>query len=127
VTAVRQAVRQTFLALSVRNYRLYFIGQVISVSGTWMQSIALALLVLSDRLHGTGVDVGVTTALQFVPMLVFGSFGGLVADRVNKRRLLFVTQGSAAVLALTLGLLTAVGTGPSPCGRCTSWRSRSAW
>jgi MFS family permease len=110
VTAVRQAVRQTFRALSVRNFRLYFIGQVVSVSGTWMQTIALALLVLSDRLHGTGFDVGLVTALQFLPMLLFGSFGGLTADRVNKRRLLFVTQSSAGALALCLGLLTALGT-----------------
>ena len=103
MTAVRRAARQTFQALQVRNFRLYFIGQVISVSGTWMQSVALALLVLSDRLHGTGVDVGLVTALQFLPMLLFGSFGGLIADRVDKRRLLFVTQGAAGVLALALG------------------------
>ena len=65
---------------------------------------------LSDRLHGTGVDVGVVTALQFVPMLLVGSFGGLIADRVDKRRLLLVTQSCAAALALSLGLLTAFGT-----------------
>jgi MFS family permease len=110
VTAIGQATRRTFLALRVRNFRLYFIGQVISVSGTWMQTIALALLVLSDRLHGTGFDVGIVTALQFVPLLLFASWGGLIADRVDKRHLLFVTQGSAGVLALMLGLLTAFGT-----------------
>ena len=103
-------MRRTFRALSVRNFRLYFVGQVISVSGTWMQSIALALLVLSDRLHGNGFDVGVTTALQFLPMLLVGSFGGLVADRVDKRRLLFATQASAGALALVLGVMTATGT-----------------
>ncbi len=110
MTAVRRAMHQTFRALQVRNFRLYFTGQVISVSGTWMQSIALALLVLSDRIHGTGFDVGVVTALQFVPMLLVGSFGGLIADRVDKRKLLVVTQSSAAALALILGLLTALGT-----------------
>ena len=110
MSAVRAAARQTFQALSVRNYRLYFTGQVISVSGTWMQTVALALLVLSSELHGNGFDVGIVTALQFLPMLLFGSFGGLTADRLDKRRLLFVTQGAAAALALALGLLTALGT-----------------
>jgi MFS family permease len=110
VSAVQAAVRQTFLALRVRNYRLYFTGQAISVSGTWMQTIALALLVLSDRVHGNGFDVGVVTALQFVPMLLLGSWGGLIADRVDKRRLLFFTQGSAGFLAMSLGVLTALGT-----------------
>ena len=109
MTAVRRALHQTFRALSVRNFRLYFIGQVVSVSGTWMQTIALALLVLSDRLHGTGFDVGLVTALQFVPMLLVGSFGGLIADRVDKRRLLLVTQSAAAALAMSLGLLVALG------------------
>jgi MFS family permease len=109
VTAVRRALHQTFRALSVRNFRLYFTGQVVSVSGTWMQTIALGLLVLSDRVHGTGFDVGVVTALQFVPMLLVGSFGGLIADRVDKRKLLLITQSCAAVLAFSLGMLTALG------------------
>ena len=105
MTPVRNTVRRTFQAVGVRNFRLYFIGQVISVSGTWMQNVALALLILKV-LHGTGVNVGVMTALQFVPMLLFGSFGGLVADRVDKQRLIFVTQGTAGALALVLGVLT---------------------
>lgn len=104
------AAGKTFRALSVRNYRLYFVGQVVSVSGTWMQTVALALLVLSSKLHGTGVDVGIVTALQFLPMLLFGTWGGLAADRLDKRRLLFATQTSAAVLALCLGILTLIGT-----------------
>lgn len=106
---IRQAGAQTFRALQVRNFRLYFAGQVVSVSGTWMQTVALALLVLSDHLHGNGVDVGVATALQYVPMLLLGTWGGVVADRVDKRRLLVVTQTSAGLLALTLALLTASG------------------
>jgi MFS family permease len=105
VSAVRAAAGRTFQSLRVRNYRLYFTGQVISVSGTWMQTVAQAYLVLSV-LHGNGVAIGVTTALQFVPMLFLASWGGLVADRVDKRRLLLVTQGAAAVLALSLGVLT---------------------
>jgi MFS family permease len=104
VTRVRGAARKTFAALSVRNYRLYFTGQVISVSGTWMQMVAQTYLILFV-LHGTGVDVAIATGLQFVPMLFFGTFGGLIADRVDKRRMLYATQGSAGVLALTLGIL----------------------
>jgi MFS family permease len=109
VTRLRRAGEQTFRALRVRNFRLYFLGQVVSVSGTWMQTVALGLLLLSSRLHGNGFDVGAATALQYVPMLLFGAWGGLVADRVNKRHLLFVTQGSAGVLALALALLTGFG------------------
>jgi MFS family permease len=109
MTHVRATLQRTFGALGVRNYRLYFSGQVVSVSGTWMQTIAQIWLVLVV-LHGTGFDVGAVTALQFVPMLLFGTFGGLVVDRFDKRRLLFFTQGSAAVLAVLLALLTFSGT-----------------
>lgn len=103
---LRQVGAKTFSALRVRNFRLYFIGQVVSVSGTWMQTVALGLLILSDHLHGNGLDVGVATALQYLPMLLFGTLGGVVADRVDKRRLLVVTQAAAALLALALALLT---------------------
>ena len=103
VTRLRLAAGKTFRALEVRNYRLYFFGQVVSVSGTWMQSVALGWLVL--RLTGSGIDLGLVTALQFLPMLLLGSWGGLVADRVDKRRVLFCTQSFAAALALVLGLL----------------------
>jgi MFS family permease len=109
VSPVGRAARRTFVALRVRNYRLYFVGQVISASGTWMHAVALGLLVLSDRLHGTGLDVGLVVALQFLPILLFGSWGGLVVDRMDKRRLLYVTQTSAGLLALTLGLLVVQG------------------
>ncbi len=105
---LRRAGAQTFRALHVRNFRLYFIGQVVSVSGTWMQTVALGLLILSHQLHGNGFDVGAATALQYLPILVLGTWGGVIADRVDKRRLLVVTQMSAGVLALTLGLLTAL-------------------
>jgi MFS family permease len=103
---IRQAGAQTFRALRIRNFRLYFVGQVISVSGTWMQTVALGLLILSDQLRGNGFDVGAATAVQYLPMLLFGTWGGVVADRVDKRRLLVVTQAGAGVLALVLGLLT---------------------
>ncbi len=101
---VREAGRRTFRALSVRNYRLYFTGQVISVSGTWMQTVAQAYLILFP-LHGTGLDVAIATSLQFLPLLLLGPFGGLIADRLDKRKVLYATQGSAGVLALVLGLL----------------------
>ena len=101
---VREAGRRTFRALSVRNYRLYFTGQVISVSGTWMQTVAQAYLILFP-LHGTGLDVAIATSLQFLPMLLLGPFGGLVADRLDKRKVLYCTQASAGILALIFGLL----------------------
>jgi len=100
----------TFRSLKVRNYRIYFTAQVISVSGTWMQTVAQAWLVLHLAAPSEqGVDLGLVTALQFLPMLLFGTYGGLIADRLDKRRLLYATQSSAGVLALALGLLTALG------------------
>src|SRR6202142_3462187 len=110
MSPIGRAARQTFQALRVRNYRLYFFGQVISASGTWMHAVALGLLVLSDRLHGNGFNVGLVTALQFLPMLLLGSWGGLIVDRVDKRRLLYVTQTVSGLLAAALGILVAMGT-----------------
>jgi len=107
MTRLRRATRYTFRAMSVRNYRLYFVGQLISTTGTWMQSIAQAWLVL--QLTGSGVALGITTALQFTPMLLAGAWGGVVADRVDKRRLLVCTQLAAGLLALVLGLVTVLG------------------
>jgi MFS family permease len=101
---LREARRRTFRALTVRNYRLYFTGQVISVSGTWMQMVAQTYLILY-RLHGTGVDVAIATGLQFLPLLLLGPFGGLIADRLDKRKVLYCTQSPAGVLALVLGVL----------------------
>ena len=107
MSPLTRAARQTFKALRVRNYRLFFVGQIISASGTWMHAVALGLLVLSDQLHGNGFNVGLVTALQFLPMLLLGSWGGLIVDRVDKRRLLYVTQSASGVLALALGILVA--------------------
>lgn len=97
------AIRTTFAALGVRNFRLYFIGQIVSVSGAWMQRVAQAWLVLD--LTGSGTAVGALTALQFLPLLLAAPFGGVIADSVDKRRLLFVTQSLAGMTAATLGLL----------------------
>jgi MFS family permease len=115
VTRFRRVANTTFQALHTRNYRLYFTGQIISVSGTWMQSVALAWLVVHylAPVSQRGIDLGITLALQFLPMLLFGAWGGLVADRVDKRRLLVTTQTSAGCLALLLGLLVLVGHGPA--------------
>jgi MFS family permease len=107
MTRLWRAARVTFRSMSVRNYRLYFAGQLISTTGTWMQSIAQAWLVL--QITGSGVALGVTVALQFLPVLLVGAWGGLVADRVDKRRLLVATQAAAGVLALVLGTVTALG------------------
>ncbi|HMG25962.1 MAG TPA: MFS transporter, partial [Acidimicrobiia bacterium] len=107
MTRLWRATRLTFRSMSVRNYRLYFTGQLISTTGTWMQSIAQAWLVL--QLTGSGVALGVLVALQFTPVLVAGAWGGVVADRVDKRRLLVGTQVAAGALALILGAVTALG------------------
>ncbi len=103
MSALRAAGRRTFRSLRIRNFRLYFTAQLISVSGTWMQSVAQAWLVL--HLGGSGVDLGIVVGLQFLPMLLLGPFGGLTADRVDKRRLLFLTQSAGGLLALVLGIL----------------------
>lgn len=84
------ALRRSFDSLQVPNYRWYFTGQVVSLSGNWMQTVAEIWLILS--LTNSGFAVGLTTALQFLPILVFGAWGGMLADRVSKRRLLMTTQ-----------------------------------
>lgn len=102
-----RATRRTFRSLRVRNYRLFFGGQLVSVSGTWMQQVAQNWLVLN--LTGSGLALGVTVALQFLPMLLFGMWGGLVADRFDKRRVLIGAQAAAAVLAVSLWGLVVTG------------------
>lgn len=99
--------RNTFSSLYVRNYRLYYIGQVISTSGTFMQSVAQAWLVL--QLTNSGTALGITSALQYVPILILGPYGGVIADRISKRRILYFTQSLSGILALALGVLAATG------------------
>ncbi|MEZ7002751.1 MFS transporter [Streptomyces sp. AD55] len=96
-----------FASLKVRNYRLFFVGQVVSNIGTWMQRIAQDWLVLS--LTGSSAAVGITTALQFLPMLLFGLYGGVLVDRMRKRPALLVTQSAMGVTALALAVLTLTG------------------
>jgi MFS family permease len=104
---VTAALRRSFDSLNVPNYRRYFAGQLVSLSGNWMQMVAELWLVLS--ITGSGVAVGLTTALQFLPILLFGAWGGLLADRVPKRGLLMVTQGLMALPALALFALSLAG------------------
>jgi MFS family permease len=99
--------RQTFASLSNRNYRRYLTGQSISLVGTWMQTIAQSWLVL--QLTGSGTALGLVVALQTLPTLVLGPYGGVIADRMDKRRLMIGLQSVMGVLALALGLLTITG------------------
>ncbi|MEG3627412.1 MFS transporter [Streptomyces poriticola] len=100
------ATRRTsmFASLKNRNYRLFFLGQVVSNIGTWMQRIAQDWLVLS--LTGSSAAVGFTMALQFLPMLLLGLYGGVLVDRLPKRPTLLVTQSAMALSALFLAVLT---------------------
>lgn len=86
---------------------MFFVGQSISLCGTWIQRVAQAWLVL--ELTGSGTAVGLVTALQFLPLLVLAPFGGVIADRVNKRRLLMFTQALAGLSAATLGVVVLTG------------------
>jgi MFS family permease len=98
----------TFHSLRVRNYRLFASGQVVSLTGTWMQRVGQDWLIL--QLTHSATALGLTTALQFLPMLLFGMYGGVLADRYPKRRLLLVTQVAGALLAAVLGVLDVTGT-----------------
>src|SRR6266576_1514141 len=95
--------RRTFGSLDTYNYRLYFGGNLVSYVGSWMQNMAEAWLVLT--LTGSGVAVGATFACRFLPVLLFGLWGGVIADRFSRRKVLLVTQTLAAVLAVVLWLL----------------------
>lgn len=105
--AVRLFGRGTFASLAIRNYRLYFIGQGVSMSGTWMQMIALGWLVL--QLTHSGSQLGLVTAMQFLPVLLFGAWGGVLVDRFDKRHLLIWTQAVFAVLAIIISVLDFMG------------------
>lgn len=102
-----QAARVTFQALAVPNYRRYISGQAISLTGTWMQMTAQAWLVLT--LTGSSTALGLIVALQTLPVLLLGPYGGVIADRVDKRRVMLILQGAMGLQALALGLLTVTG------------------
>lgn len=100
---LKEHFEETFSSFEVHNYRLYFAGQGISLAGTWMQTIAQTWLVL--ELTHSGTALGLLVAAQFLPILLLGPVGGVVADRFPKRKLLYITQSSAMMLALVLGVL----------------------
>ena len=100
-------MRSTFAALRVRNYRLFASGALVSNVGTWMQRVAQDWLILT--LTGSAGALGLTTGLQFLPILLFSPFAGVIADRYPKRRILAMTQAGMAVTAGVLGVLAVTG------------------
>lgn len=98
---------RAFPALRYRNYRLYFVGQLVSLIGTWLQTVAQGYLVY--ELTRSAFWVGLIGALQTLPVLLFALLGGVIVDRFKKREVLFVTQAGQMVLALALGILTLMG------------------
>jgi MFS family permease len=107
-SGVRNSKRvNPFRSLRVRNYRLYFSGQLISLTGTWAQRVAQDWLVL--QLTNSGTALGIVTALQFAPALLLSLYGGAMADRGDKRKLLLATQAGMGIAALVLGILDVAG------------------
>jgi MFS family permease len=104
---VGASIRQTFGSLRTRNYRLFFFGQLVSAVGDWMQIMAEAWLLLT--LTHNGAAVGGAFAFRFAPVLFFGLWGGLIADRFDRRTILLITQSLAGVLAIALWLLVLTG------------------
>ena len=104
---MRRWVGDTFAAVRTPNYRRYFAGQAVSLVGTWMQTVAQGWLVL--ELTGSGTALGMMAAAQFLPILLLAPYGGLLADRMDKRRLLIATQVALGSIALTLGILVVPG------------------
>src|SRR3990170_179408 len=105
--ARESGLRRGFAALGVRNYRLYWSGQVVSLIGTWMHQVSLPWLVLA--LGGSAIQLGLVALLQFGPAMFLAPFGGVLADRIDKRRALIATQVAASIQALLLFVLTATG------------------
>src|SRR5258708_38928303 len=101
------AIRRIFGSLDTHNYRLFFTGELVSHTGSWMQNMAEAWLVLT--LTPSGAAVGATFAFRFLPVLLFGLWGGAIVDRYDRRTVLLVTQSLAAVLAVGLWLIVLAG------------------
>ncbi len=96
-------VKETFASLKIRNYRLYMTGQAISTTGTWMQNIAMSWLVLD--ITGSGTALGVVIALQFLPLLFLGPWGGVLVDRFPKRNILYITQSTQGIVSIVIAYL----------------------
>jgi MFS family permease len=107
MTRMRAFGADTFRSLRSRNFRLFFVGQIISQTDTWMQMVAIGLLVLA--LTDSGVAVGLVTAAQFLPILIFGAWGGVLADRRDRHRLLIVMNAIGAVVAAAFAVLVLTG------------------
>ncbi|MBZ0186796.1 MAG: MFS transporter, partial [Candidatus Obscuribacterales bacterium] len=104
---LRKEFRQTFRSLKYRNLRIFFLGQIISLSGTWMQMVALSWLVW--RLTKSPVLLGIVEGSNLLPMLLFGILGGTLADRFDRRKLMITTQALAMCQATVLAVLTLTG------------------
>lgn len=109
---LRAGTRDTIRSLHVRNFRLFFVGQLISQTGTWLTMVTLTLLVLD--LTNSGVAIGLLTATMFGPVLVLGAWAGSVADRSDKHRLLLVAQTAAMVQSLALAAVVFAGVDSLP-------------
>ena len=107
MSPLRRISTRTFSALEVPNYRLYVYGQGISLTGTWMQMAAQSWLVI--QLTHSATMLGIIVALQTLPVLLLAPYGGLIADRVDKRKATIVAQALMGLQALTLGILTITG------------------
>jgi MFS family permease len=107
VTKLRRFSAETFRSLRTRNFRLFFVGQLISQTGSWLSTITQTLLVL--HLTDSGIVLGMLTAAQFGPVLVLGAWAGAVADRADKRRLLMIVQSLGMVQSVVLGVLVLAG------------------
>ena len=114
MTALGIALRtRTFRSLRRhRNYRIFFGGQLVSLAGTWMQNVALAWLVL--QLSDSALAVGALAFWRFVPFTVFGLVAGVLADRIDSRRLVMITQGAAMVVSIALAVVTLTDTATLP-------------
>src|SRR5260370_17140216 len=102
---MKDAVKGTFRSLHTRNFRLFWSGQLLSLVGSWMQTTALVVLV-TYKLHASGTSLGFVVASQFLPTLLAGTWGGLVADRFDNPRILLTTQTTLALLPPVLPPLT---------------------
>jgi len=114
VTTFARVLRtRTFRSLRRhRNFRIFFVGQVVSLAGSWMQNIALAWLVL--ELSGSPLAVGALVFARFLPFTVFGLLAGVLADRVDSRRLVMATQGAQLLVSIALAVVTLTGTATLP-------------
>src|SRR4051794_38636612 len=110
MTRLRNATRDTFRSLGVRNFRLFFSGQLISQVGNWLTLVAQTLLVL--KLTDNGVALGGLAAAQFGPVLLIGAWAGLIADRSDKRKLLIIVQSIAMAQSFVLAALAFSGNPP---------------